>query len=194
MEEWRDIRGYEGYYQVSNLGRVRSLNRYVKANKSGGIRLLKGKIMKLTKIKGRDDSDNRYVVVNLRREGEGKVHQVHRLVAEAFIPNPDNSPIPNHIDGNKDNNCVDNLEWCTYSENNKHALDTGLRRPRGIPIIQYDLEENYIAEYRSATDAARITGLDRGSICHCLNNRRASYANFIWKYQNIQEGQTTKVA
>ena len=183
LEEWRDIPGFEGYYQVSNLGNVRSLDRYVVANKSGGKKLLKGKMMKLTKDRGRIESKTKYLVVNLRKEGKNKVCQVHRLVAEVFIPNPMNYPVPNHIDGNKENNMVDNLEWVTYSENNQHALNTGLRKPRGKAIIQYDLSHNKISEYKSASYAARVNCLDRGSIVHCLTKRREIYAGFIWEYK-----------
>ena len=184
-EIWKDICGFEGYYQISNMGRVQSLDRCVIANKHGGTKLLKGKLMKLTRAKGRVSSDSKYLVVNLRKEGKNKVCEVHRLVAEAFISNPNNLPVPNHIDGNKENNCIQNLEWTSYSENNKHALDTGLRKPRGVPIVQYDLSGNVVKEYKSASEAARVTGLGRGSICHCLNNRRESYAGYIWKYKFI---------
>lgn len=180
-ELWKDIINFEGYYQVSNHGRVRSLDRYVVANKNGGLKLLKGKIMKLTKAKGRNNDG--YLVVNLRKKGKNKVLGVHRLVAEAFVDNPNNYPIPNHKDGNKENNFSDNLEWTTYSQNNQHAIDMKLRNPRGISVVQYDLDMNFIKEYKSASDAARVTKLGRGSICHCLSGRRNSYAGFIWKYK-----------
>lgn len=183
IEKWRDILGYEGYYQISNYGRVRSLDRYVIANKNGGKKLLKGRFMKLTKVKGRENDTSKYYVVNLRKCGENKVCLVHRLVAEAFLENPFNLPEVNHKDGNKEHNFVNNLEWCTYSENNQHAIDNHLRSPRGIPVVQYDLENNFVAEYKSASEAARLTGMDRGSICHCLTGRRNDYNGFIWKYK-----------
>lgn len=185
MEQWKDIEGFEGYYQISNLGNVRSLDRYVIANKSGGIKLLKGKIMKLTRSKGREDTKSWYLVVNLRKCGKNKVCTVHRLVAEAFLPNPQQLPVINHIDGNKENNHVSNLEWSTHSNNNQHALDTGLRMSRGISIVQCNMNGDVVCEYKSASEAARVTQLDRGSICHCLRNRRPSYAGFIWKYKSI---------
>ena len=109
-EIWRDIKGYEGLYQVSNLGRVKSLERYVKGK--DGLRLVKEIIMSISVCR-----TNGYFKVILHKDGKQKRYQVHRLVAEAFIPNPDNLPIVNHKDENKINNCVWNLEWCTYSYN-----------------------------------------------------------------------------
>lgn len=183
MEEWKDIDGFEGYYQVSNLGRIRSLDRCVVANNHGGAKLLRGKTMKLSKVTGRSNSISKYVVVNLRSHGKNKVCCVHRLVANAFLDNSNRLPTVNHKDGNKENNNVTNLEWATYSDNNTHALRTGLRNPRGTAIVQYDMEHNIVSEYKSIADAARITELDMGSICHCLSNRRDSYAGFIWEYK-----------
>lgn len=109
-EIWRDIKGYEGLYQVSNLGRVKSLERYVKG--IYGLRKVQQKIISITRIR-----TNGYMQVHLTKNGIAKTYQVHRLVAEAFIPNPHNLPIVNHKDENKINNCVWNLEWCTYSYN-----------------------------------------------------------------------------
>lgn len=139
--------------------------------------------MKTSNSHARDELSGSYKVVNLRHGSFNKVCMVHRLVAEAFIPNPNNLPTVNHIDGNKSNNAVENLEWASYSKNNQHALDKKLRKPRGIKIVQYDLQNNFISEYNSASEAARVNNLDRGSICHCLNNRRKDYAGYIWKYK-----------
>lgn len=188
---WRQIKGFENYYEVSDDGNVRSVDRYVadtQGKNIGKLRLLKGAIMKLTVTDGRGDGDG-YVVVNLRKDGKSKVVPVHVLVAKAFIQNPDNLPTVNHIDGNKHNNNVSNLEWASYSDNNVHALCHGLRTPRGNSINQYTLDGEYVATYRSTCEAARITGFSRGGISHCLNGRSAQSSGYIWRKQS--ESQTT---
>ena len=106
-EIWKDIEGYEGLYQVSNIGRVRSLDRCVERN--GGISFIKGRILKPARC-GRQCN---YWFVGLSKNGKVKQHYIHRLVAQAFIPNPENLPEVNHKDERPENNCVDNLEWCT---------------------------------------------------------------------------------
>jgi len=117
-EKWRNIEGYEGYYQVSNFGNVRSLERKVK-HSSGSIKIQSGKLLTKSKSKG-------YERVLLSFLGKVKCFQVHRLVAETFIPNPHNNPQVNHIDMNKLNNHVDNLEWVTAKENIQHAILNGV--------------------------------------------------------------------
>lgn len=113
IELWKDIDGYEGFYQVSNLGRVRSLPRYV-SDRRLGTKFLKGRDLSLTA------DSNGYVIVVLQRNGEKRSFKVHRLVTTAFLPNPENKPSVNHIDHNKANNCLSNLEWCTPKENTAH--------------------------------------------------------------------------
>lgn len=122
-EEWRDIVGYEGYYQVSNKGRVKSLDRYI--DRGAGQTLLKGIIRKPT-----PDKDG-YIRISLwgKKRGMGRVH---RLVAHAFISNPKNKPQINHKNGIKDDNRIENLEWATLSENRQHAYDTGLQNGKGV--------------------------------------------------------------
>lgn len=121
MEEiWKDIPSYEGYYQVSNIGNFRSLPRIVKY-KSTGTRNYPGKPL-LT-----ETAKDNYQRIVLMKDGKKIRYQAHKLVALAFIPNPENKPFINHIDGNKSNNKVENLEWCTASENMVHADKTGLR-------------------------------------------------------------------
>lgn len=120
-ELWKDIKEYEGCYQVSNLGRIKSLDRMT--NNQYGEYFMKGRILKNSIIK-----DKGYCRVSLNN-GNGKISKrVHRLVAEAFIPNPENKPEVNHKDGNKLNNCVSNLEWCTNKENIEHSIRTGLKK------------------------------------------------------------------
>ena len=126
IEEWRPVVGYEGLYEVSNTGQIRSFDRYVKYS-NGRIHLHKGKV--LSPIKDKDG----YLQVNLCYNG--KIHQikVHRIVAQAFIPNPNNLPQVNHKDEDKTNNSVDNLEWCTVKYNNNYgsrkdkAIDTAIK-------------------------------------------------------------------
>ena len=125
-EVWKDVREYEGLYQVSNFGRVKSLPRTLIAP-SGGVYTTKERI-----LKGVKDKKNR---------GKNKNVHVHRLVAEAFIPNPENKPQVNHIDGNKENNNVINLEWVTSKENVKHAFKNKLRKT--TPIFQYDTQRKF---------------------------------------------------
>jgi len=121
--------GYEGLYQVSNLGRVKALERIRNCNRGYGV--IKEHIMKQT------NSRSKYYRVPLtNKEHIKKYYLIHRLVAITFIPNPNNYGDVNHIDGNKSNNVVDNLEWCTRSYNIKHAFDTGLN-PSKKKIIEY---------------------------------------------------------
>jgi hypothetical protein len=122
VEKWASIEGYGGAYEVSNLGAVRS--KYIK----GARGVLTDKT---TIIKPRAERGNRYLTVCLYKNGNGTVKYVHRLVATAFVSNPNNKPTVNHIDLNKLNNRADNLEWATSAENNKHAFDNGaLTNPR----------------------------------------------------------------
>lgn len=123
-EIWKDILNWEGIYQVSNLGNIRSLDRNI-PNYSLNGRLLKGRLRKPLIIKGK------YISINLADKKTARFtrNSVHRFVAEAFIENPYNKPCVNHKDGNKHNNKAENLEWCTYEENNKHARETGLLKP-----------------------------------------------------------------
>jgi hypothetical protein len=116
LEEWAYIQEYKGKYIISSYGRIINLK-----NVNNGTM----KEMKPYKRK------NGGFQISLSMNGKMKMHHVHRLLAQAFIPNPENKPCINHKDGNRNNNHLSNLEWCTYLENNRHAIDTGLRRGRG---------------------------------------------------------------
>lgn len=180
MEEiWKDIEGYEDLYQVSNMGRIKSLERYKENH---------GKLQKVEeKIKTMNIKNSGYQFVQLYKNNKYKNLMVHRLVAQAFIPNVDNKPQINHIDGNKLNNNVTNLEWCTNSENGKHAWDTGLKQCterlkeatrktnkeyKSKPINQLDLQGNYIRTWLSAHEASRQLGIDRSTISQCCRGSR----------------------
>lgn len=184
---WKQIEGYEGYYEVSDSGDVRSVDRYI-TDSTGKVRFLRGSIMKLSEQKNKNRRDG-YLVVNLHKNHTMNVTPVHILVANAFIPNTNNMPVVNHKDGNKHNNNVSNLEWCSYADNNIHALNCGLRSPRGVAINQYTTTGEYVGSYKSVTEAARRTGFSRGAISHCIHGRTSSSFGYIWKLQS--ESQTT---
>ena len=117
LEVWKSVKGYEGLYEVSNKGNVRSVDRYVKGNSKQEPYFVKGK------AKSINAKNNGYLVVNLCKNNICRSKHVHRLVAEAFIKNTFNKRTVNHKDFDKTNNCVENLEWASYKENNKHARD-----------------------------------------------------------------------
>lgn len=158
-EIWKDIAGYEGKYQVSNRGRVKSLN----YNRTGQERILKvGNV------------GNGYLGVILYKNGKIKRCKIHRLVTTAFIPNPDNLPEVNHKDKNKTNNCVDNLEWCTTQYNidySKSKQVIGIHKVTGL-----------ILEFSSTMEAERITNIPNGNISKCCKGRRKSAGGYIWMY------------
>lgn len=179
MEEiWKTIEGFEGLYEVSNLGRVRSLDRVRKAG-YGSTANIKGKILTPQCIRGR-----KYLVVNLYRNEVGKHYLIHRLVATAFIDNPNNLPEINHKDENPSNNNVSNLEWCDrkYNINYGTARDRA-SRTRGRVVVQYDSEGNEVARYWSAREAARQIGKSQAAISKCcLGEKYKSAYGYIWKY------------
>lgn len=170
-EKWKDIPDFEGSYQISNLGNVISLERYV--NHIGGKRIEKRKNLKKTL------SNNGYFVVNLWKHNVKIQLLIHRLVAQSFISNPNNLSCVNHKDGNKLNNCVSNLEWCTYQENNIHALNNGLKKPY-VRVNQYDLENNFIKTWSSIKEAQNF--YKTSHIGECCRGLRNQTKNYIWRY------------
>lgn len=179
MEEiWKDVVGYEGLYQVSNLGRVKSYAHIVRCR--NGIRIQPSKVLS-------NCFDGKYFHVTLFRNNKRNICLVHRLVAVAFIPNPNNKKTINHIDGVKTNNKVDNLEWNTYSENIKHAFRLGLNHSNGgntaKAILSYDLNGNFVKEYKSTNDAARKLHLSTGNIWSVLNGNRKQVKGLIFIYK-----------
>ena len=167
-EVWRDIEGYEGLYQVSDQGRVKSLGR--KWSKSE--RTLKPVV--------RHDG---YVVVNLYSGGERKMFKVHRLVCEAFHENPDNKPQVNHINEDKADNRACNLEWATARENSNFGTRTErVAKAQSKPVAQYAQDGELIKIWPSAREAERQTGFGHGYICQSANGKRKQAYGFIWKY------------
>lgn len=178
MEEvWRDIKGYEGIYQVSNLGRVKSLDRKIRHSKSKFLNV-KGKVLK-PKI-----GTSGYLEVDLRQNGKHQHCRIHRLVAQAFIPNPNNFPIVNHKDENKLNANVNNLEWCNskYNSNWGTAIERTVNK-KSIKIIQIDKDSNKIINvFASSAEAARKTGIGQGHISSCCTGKRKTTGGYRWKY------------
>ena len=166
-EIWKDIEGYEGKYQVSNLGRVKSI-RYGKE-----------------KILSPSISNQGYIQVNLCKNGKQKWCLIHRLVALAFIPNPNNLPQINHRDEDKTNNKVENLEWCDHKYNNNY----GTRIQRVVektskPVLQFTKLGEFIQKWKSLTDVHINLGYSQGNISQCCNEKRKSAYGFIWKYKD----------
>jgi len=161
-EIWKDIAGYEGLYQVSNLGRVKSLYRFI--------------YLKFKKDKWG------YPCVNLCKKKKTRFF-IHRLVAVAFIPNPGNKPEVNHKDGVKIRNFDTNLEWSTPLENTTHAIITGLRKYTKTALIyQYDINGTFIKSFNSIYEASKETGINDGNIWRCANNEIKHVDKFIWRY------------
>lgn len=182
-EVWKDVRGFEGEYKISNKGRLKHYS------KRFGWNVLKN-----------TNKNGWYFNVTLRHgKSFARSVKIHRLVAEAFIPNPNNLKCVNHIDMNKQNNCVDNLEWCSHKENTKKAIEqkpdiilnmvnyNKFVRPRHI--CQYSINGNFICEYRSAQEASNKTGVCVRNILQVANNTpynskgsiRKQAGGFVWR-------------
>lgn len=153
-EQWKDIKGYEGLYLISNRGRVLSLYQY-KRNGGSGYFVNTRELKKSMTTTG-------YEKVELTKDGKKKSHKIHRLVAKHFVANPFNRDVVNHIDGNYLNNNADNLEWCTTAENCIHALDEGLKRT--FDIDKKSLEYLYLEKNMTPMEIGAIFGLSRAPI------------------------------
>ncbi len=182
MEIWKDIKDFEGYYQISNLGNVKSLIR--KGN-------LHEKVLKPTKCTAG------YLQVSLFKNNISYPRRIHRLIAEAFIPNPKNLPMINHINEIKTDNSVSNLEWCDNKYNCNHGTRTEriFLKERGRPVIQLSKQGEFIKEYPSARIACKETGVSQEAIRRVCNgkyyeSKAKKYYNsifgggFKWKWKN----------
>lgn len=177
-EIWKDVKDYEGLYQISNLGNIRG--------------------MKSNKVLVLSSSPSGYKFIRLFKKSKGKNYRIHRLVAEAFIPNVKNLPFVNHKDENTGNNCVDNLEWCTASyninygnRNNKAAKKISIwRKKKGSDysprerkkVAQYTLDDKYVREFKSINEAGRETNSSIGTIHNCCVGKSKSCNGYKWKF------------
>ena len=187
MEDWRDIPEYSGLYQISSYGNVRSCTR-TKWNGKKDI-LAKGRLLQPWEANGG------YKCVYLCRNGSKRLYKIHRLVAIVFIPNTESKPEVNHKDGNRGNNHVSNLEWCTKSENNQHSYTvlnrispmrgkTGVKCVLSKRIAQYDLSGGFIKVWDSMMDAQRELGISASNISACCRGKFASMGGYKWKFYN----------
>lgn len=178
MEEiWKDIKDFEGLYQISNFGNVRSVDRCV--YKSGWIKTnIAG-----TNLKQITDKDG-YKRVKLSNKNYRKMPFVHRLVAQAFIPNPNNLPQVNHINEIKSDNCVYNLEWCNAKYNVNYGTRNTRLRSKAVckKIAQIDLDGNTFKVWRSACEAAKTLKIVRSHILEVAKGRRKTAYGCKWKY------------
>lgn len=171
-EIWKPIDKYDGKYLVSNYGRIKSIMKKEKPI-----------IIKVHKAR------NGYIVFSAHYKQTIKKELVHRFVAKYFVENKNDYNEVNHIDGNKENNNVQNLEWSTRSLNNLHAFRTGLRKNAKYgdclmskKVYQYDLQGNFIKEWGSSTEAADYYGIYPSGIIDCANRKHETCAKYIWRY------------
>lgn len=177
-EVWKDIKGFVGIYQVSNLGNVKSLERYV----NNGHQLVNEKVLKpIINSLG-------YAKVTLYKDGKRKIFSVHRLVAEAFIPNPENKPCIDHVNCIRSDNRLENLRWVTHSENNLNPLTldkfkgwVGVNNKFSKSVIQFTKDGELIRKWDSIADVKRELGIEVSHIGACCTGKRKTAGGFKWK-------------
>lgn len=175
LETWLPITGFENEYMCSNHGKVKSLPRNGTVSYE---RILKPKL-----------TWDGYYEYALQKHGKSKYVRAHVVVARAFLENPNNYPQVNHKDGNKLNNCVDNLEWCTLSHNVRHAYNMGLNPKRfgkendkSKKVYQYTLDGIFVKQWDSCREIERQLGIPHCNVCACCTGRYKKSHGFIWKY------------
>lgn len=179
-EEWKDIDGYEGLYQVSNLGRIKSIPHVVKTWRGSFI----SKEIVRTLAKDR----NGYLMIYLCKNGKKKYHSVHRIVAKAFVANPHNYSVVNHINEDKSDNRVENLEWCDakYNINYGTCIERRAEKQKNnhgaMPVAQIDLNGKVIARFPSISEVGRILGLNIRSISKCCKGGQKTAYGYKWSY------------
>ena len=183
-ELWRDIKDYKDLYQGSNLGRVRSLDRWVKCP-NGSVRFYKGRILKPGTNK------DGYLQIDLCKNNKSKTFRVNRLVAEAFLEIPEELRHlkgtrylqVNHKDEDKTNNNVENLEWCSAKYNTNYG--TAIKRrslKKKKSILQYTMKGEFVKEWDSIAECGR-NGFHQGNVAACCQGKRKSHHKFIWRYK-----------
>lgn len=182
VEIWKDIPGFEGFYQASTAGRIRSVDRSV-TDAKGVVRFYRGRMMTLC------DAGSGYLNVSLSKQGKLYTPRVNRVIAQTFLENPCNYDQVNHKDENKRNNCVANLEWCTAKYNTNYGTGI-LRRAQAIsrPVLQFDPQGNFIKRWESITQAERELGIDNSHITRCCKKRLKTTGGFAWRYAE-EEGE-----
>lgn len=179
-EVWKDIEGYEGYYQVSNLGRVKSLQ----TMKYSHIKKCAIPVMRERVLKPFPNTD-KYLMIDLKKDGKRNCQKVHRLVAKAFIPNLDNMPQVNHKDENKQNNCADNLEWCNCQYNNTYGTaKSRMAEKHKKKLIQISASGEVVNEWNSIGEATKDLGVSKNTIAlWCLHGvKPRKYKNYTFEF------------
>lgn len=172
---WKDIKNYEGLYQISDTGEVRSLDKLVTYS-NGRKHLYKGKLISPA-------IHNNYYAVTLHKDGKMQTVYIHRLVAQHYLDNPNNLPYINHKDENKLNNAVSNLEWCTPLYNNIYGNRIEkVKQSTYKKVYQLDLSGNIIKLWNSPTEVESILGIKRASISNCITGRSKSAGGYVWRY------------